>query len=49
MNGTLSPSTNNLSSLSSIGGGGGLTSAPSTPSSPGLGISKKGLVNERGK
>lgn len=48
MNGTLSPSTNNLSSLSSLGGGGGLTSSPSTPASPGLGISKKGLINERG-
>lgn len=56
MNGTLSPSANNLSSFSSLGGnvpghnndGGGITSATSTPSSPGLGLSKKTALNERG-
>merc|ERR1711997_761976 len=53
MNGTLSPSANNLSSLSSIGGhvngGAGITSAPSTPSSPCIGgYSKKSLGSGRG-
>ena len=49
INGTLSPSANNLSSLSSLGHGNVLTSAPSTPSSPGLGITKQGVISERGK
>ena len=49
MNGSLSPSANNLSSFSSLGQSNGITSAPSTPSSPGLGFTKNGGVNERGK
>ena len=48
INGTLSPSANNLSSLSSLGQTNGVTTAPSTPSSPGVGITKKGVMGERG-
>jgi len=48
INGTLSPSANNLSSLSNMGQGNGITTAPSTPTSPGLGFTKKGGANERG-
>jgi len=48
INGTLSPSANNLSSLSSLGQTNGVTTAPSTPSSPGVVITKKGVMGERG-
>ena len=48
INGTLSPSANNLSSLSNMGQGNGITTAPSTPTSPGLSFMKKGGANERG-
>jgi len=48
INGTLSPSANNLSSLSNMGQSNGISTAPSTPTSPGLSITKKGATNERG-